>query len=255
MNFAQKAIDWAADLDVDVICMSWAIDFDAQDPTNHREKPLRAAIERAADKNILLFCANPDKGPGNSENKTYPYYLDKSRIFCIGAATKDGSPWPQIDPEDPSCNFYLPGVGLGLPVERAPKPQEMGRTPQEWHEHSGSSLSCALAAGLAGMILHCALASGKKAGDPEYKWLKTYDGMLSAFRGIDTDHGQRKWLPVRKLFGQVSNSTGIKDKKDFLRNVIVSNFLSGMPSNLKVSKGPQTEGEVLRRSTTMFSDA
>ncbi len=93
--------------------MSWAIERKAFTDKNEEQpevKALRDAISKAADHGILLFCANPDKGPGE-ENKTYPHTLS-TRIFCIGAASEDGKPWGKIGENAPS-DFYLPGVDLG----------------------------------------------------------------------------------------------------------------------------------------------
>jgi hypothetical protein len=130
--------------------MSWAIDKDGAVDTS-KERQLRDAIKMAADAGILLFCANPDKGEGNPDNRTYPWLLDSQRIFCIGAANQDGNRWAQIDSRDTSCNYYFPGVELGIQVVSTAK-KHLGEPPHEWHKHSGSSLACALATGLAAMV-------------------------------------------------------------------------------------------------------
>lgn len=197
-DFDTQAIEWAAEQNVDIISMSWAIDKKV--PEGVEVMALRNAIKTAADKNILLFCANPDKGQ-SEKNETYPWTMDTQRVFCIGAATEDGRPWPRIDPEDESCDFLIPGVDLGIPVESKLTNNNIDDPPNNWSTYSGSSLSCALAAGLAAMILHCTLVSGVRTTEERWTWLKGYGGMKEA---LDSIRGTAKsrWLPVHKVFGR-----------------------------------------------------
>jgi hypothetical protein len=232
--------------DVDIISMSWAID--EQDASlmqedklirRQREERLRQAIQLAADKDILLFCANPDKGAVYTKNKTYPWVLSQSgtsvNIFCIGAATQEKVSWPQISDKDDSCDYLLPGVNLGIQVEGTSS-KNTENPPEKWQQYSGSSLSCALAAGLAAMILHCALLSGEVTlGDPKWKWLRTAQGMRNAFTRIQLEGStdqttSSKWLPVRNLFRKVASqflSTSI-DTRDSLMRELVKKLLVGM---------------------------
>ncbi|KUI56352.1 Major intracellular serine protease [Cytospora mali] len=168
---AAEAIHWAVEEDVDIISMSWSIEKDTT--INSQAKPaelqLSEAINAAVNKHILLFCANPDKGKDFLENDTLPNSLNNN-IFCIGAATQDGVCWSRIDPEDRSCNYFLPGVELGIQVESKTR-KNPDDPPRQWRKHSGSSLSCALAAGLAAMILHCSLVSNTvEFGSEKWKW-------------------------------------------------------------------------------------
>ncbi|TFB02667.1 hypothetical protein CCMA1212_005148 [Trichoderma ghanense] len=191
-----EALEWAVEEEVDIISMSWAIDKDTTQNPNSvgLDQRLRKAIGDAVSKNILLFCANPDKGPSYINNDTYPKGLDTDHVFCVGAATQNGVRWSQIDSNDTSCNYFLPGVELGIQVESTTR-KTPDEPPQEWRKHSGSSLSCALAAGLAAMILHCSLVSGVAEFDtPKWKWLRSHDGMRMAFEKIQVER-TTGWLP------------------------------------------------------------
>jgi len=226
-----KAIEWAVESEVDVISMSWAIDEKPQASQGQEDpggRALRTAIGKAIDANILLFCAHPDKGPGEN-NTTYPKNLDIASIICIGAATSDGNPWGKIG--DSSANFYLPGVELGIPAETKDV-QRKNLPPERWHKSSGSSLSCALASGLAAMILHCArlVAVGYK----EWQYLKSAKGMKEALGRINAS--KNGWLPVRTVFGGsfLMRAVSAKDQKEALR-VLVERFLANMDPQAKLN--------------------
>ncbi|UKZ61339.1 uncharacterized protein TrAtP1_002605 [Trichoderma atroviride] len=222
-----EAIKWAVAEKVEIISMSWAIDEKDSDYQTTRMGELRNAIKLAADNNILLFCANPDKGVGFPDNKSYPKQLDTSRVFCIGAATQDGIRWDKIDGGDASCDYFLPGVELGFPVESSGA-RRVDEPPTVWETYNGSSLSCALAAGLAAMILHCAQVSGKTATDAEYTWLKSHRGMCSAFNSIHVT--PNKWLPVRRVFGHSSlSNTNTDALMKALREEVVARFFKDVP--------------------------
>ncbi|KAK4187371.1 hypothetical protein QBC35DRAFT_552243 [Podospora australis] len=228
-----QAILWAVRKKVDIISMSWAMDHDSN---VRREKPLREAITEAADNNILLFCANPDRGADHENNDTYPLYVDQQRITCVGAATHDGKAWEKIHSNDQSCQFLLPGVELGIPVETSPFGEHGGKTqekpPEEWQQCSGSSLSCALAAGLAAMVLNCALITGVEPTDldleSKWGWLKTATGMRSAFKSISEDNSEGKWLAVARLFGSIGATeaqSAMRDAKmEMLKTRVVDKF-------------------------------
>ncbi|KAL1869586.1 hypothetical protein Daus18300_005440 [Diaporthe australafricana] len=225
LDSASEAIEWAVRERVHVICMSWAIDN--TDSDKKKEQRLRKAITSAADENILLFCANPDRGEGYSENNTIPLRLDPARIFCIGAANQDGNPWARIATGDTSCDYYFPGVELGIQVVSSAK-KNRGEPPKEWRKHSGSSLACALATGLAAMILHSSLVSGTGPEDLKWKELKTRDGMNRAFKAIKVNQPtDSKWVPVRRIFGEVLKYSGSSTKiqMEKLREIVVAEFI------------------------------
>ncbi|KAL7931628.1 hypothetical protein V8C35DRAFT_309949 [Trichoderma chlorosporum] len=244
-----EAIKWAVEEKVDIISMSWAIDEKESDYQTKRMDALRDAIKLAADNNILLFCANPDKGAGFPENKSYPKQLDTNRVFCIGAATQDGIRWEKIDGGDTSCDYFLPGVELGFPVESSGT-RRVGEPPTVWETYNGSSLSCALAAGLAAMILYCAQVSGKNATEVEYNWLKSHGGMRQAFNSIHVT--SNKWLPVRRVFGhQTLLNTNKEARLKALREEVVARFFTNMP---RQQLGPEQAPGMLKKRTTMRED-
>jgi hypothetical protein len=214
---------------VDIISMSWSIDMKDSDPTTPRVDALRKAVTRAADAKILLFCTNPDKGIGY-ENKTYPFCLDTERVFCIGAA-KEGHPSSQIDPVNDKTDLYLPGVNIPFKVKSISDPSKgkTERPPERWDKYTGSSLSCALAAGLAAMILHCAKIS---ANDAELTWLKTSKGMREVFESLRT---QNRWIPVEKVFGHSSlvNAGDDRERSKALKEEVVETLLSPMPKIMR----------------------
>ncbi|XXH01221.1 hypothetical protein Hte_007575 [Hypoxylon texense] len=196
---AAEAIQWAVEEEVDIISMSWAIEKDTT-PGAGGDNRLHNAIWKALEQNILLFCANPDRGPSYGKNDTYPKVVDPTRVFCIGAATQDGIPWGRISAQDDSSDYILPGVELGIQVESTSR-KNQDDPPREWRKHSGSSLSCALATGLAAMILHCSLVTGvAKIDSPKWNGLRSHEGMRKAFQNIQFGQTGSKWLPVRRFF-------------------------------------------------------
>lgn len=223
--------------EVDIISMSWAID-PSDDTNDKRVKALRKAIELAAENNILLFCANPDRGPEYPHNSTYPKALvSDTTLFCIGAAKDDGSRWGKISVDDNSCDFFLPGVELGIGAESINR-KSVGKPPRQWRKHSGSSVSCALGAGLAAMVLHCTLVSGiVSRDDAKWNWLKTRGGMSEALRSINVDRrdsSKGQWLGVRRLFGEAVKSSldrGSSEMLKALQSNVVSKLVAGAPTN------------------------
>ncbi|CAK7214009.1 hypothetical protein SBRCBS47491_001994 [Sporothrix bragantina] len=260
-----KAIRWAIGKKVDIISMSWAIDDNVP---SEIKKSLSQAVRAALDSNILIFCANPDKGAEYGNNLTYPYHLEKEHIFCIGAAGRNGKRWDWIDAKDKSCTYLLPGVDLDIHVESKqpilpavsqPSPLAMQEMPtvnrvlRERCKQSGSSLACALASGLAAMILHCSRVAGATSRDIDY--LRTYDGMKSALDSLYPDNGasaaaagEGQWLPVSSLpsgrsFAHISSS----DKRRTVLNERVASFLENMPDDYIVTV--PSNGRVTRTPT------
>ncbi|KAK4083567.1 uncharacterized protein Triagg1_1229 [Trichoderma aggressivum f. europaeum] len=228
LDSVAQAIEWAVEQEVDIISMSWAIEKGSTPPY----KPLRDAIEKAVEKNIILFCANPDNGTGYIDNGTYPWSLDNAHIICVGAATQSGVRWNQIDAKDGSCKYFFPGVELGIQVETKQRRNPDG-PPREWRTHSGSSLSCALAAGLAAMILHCSLVTGVATfGSRKWEWLRSHKGICSAFDRIQVDKMASGWLPVRRFFGPVvANPSEDSDSKAQAIQSLIKDIFQGMPSH------------------------
>ena len=213
--------------------MSWALDPESGTNDKDAVAKLRSSLEKAGKRETPMFCANPDNGLGYKENKTYPYYAHPGYVFCIGAATSNGSRWRKIDPSDKSVHFYLPGVDLGIPAQ-ASNGEIKHQPPSKWEKYSGSSLSCALAAGLAAMILHVAKIS--QVTDDEWDWLRSREGMRKALERIEVTDD--RWLPVRRVFAIKSLHTGNDEaKKRALKNDVMRWILGGR----NVSAGKQAD--------------
>ncbi|KAL7821823.1 hypothetical protein V8C26DRAFT_391050 [Trichoderma gracile] len=247
-----EAIEWAVEEEVDIISMSWAIDKDTTLKSNSKDTDdrLRNAIGDAISKNILLFCANPDKGPSYGNNDTYPRGVDPDHVFCVGAATQDGVRWSQIDSSDDSCNYFLPGVELGIQVESTTR-KFSHEPPQEWRKHSGSSLSCALAAGLAAMILHCSLVSGVAEFDtPSWRWLRSHDGMRMAFEKIQVERTSG-WLPVRRFFEPaVKKLDSNNEEKSRAIIQLMRKIFTSMPAYIEEPQPESAPIKLMRQSTS-----
>ncbi|CAK7206066.1 hypothetical protein SEUCBS139899_008849 [Sporothrix eucalyptigena] len=265
-----KAIRWAISKKVDVISMSWAIDDNVP---SEIKKSLGRAIRAAIDSNILIFCANPDKGAEYGNNLTYPYHLEKEHIFCIGAAGRNGKRWDWIDAKDKSCTYLLPGVDLDIHVESKQPALSVINQPtclpsqdvapvsrilRERCKQSGSSLACALASGLAAMILHCSRVAG--ASSKEIDYLRTYDGMKSALDSLYPDNGasaaaagEGQWLPVSSLpsarsFAHISSTDKKRDALLERVNKFVENmpddYIMTVPSNGRVTRTPTLNSSI-----------
>ncbi|KAL7952202.1 hypothetical protein V8C34DRAFT_299870 [Trichoderma compactum] len=135
---ATEAINWAVARGVDIISMSWSIEAD------RRLDDLETALNNALEAKTILFCSATDQGrrPGH---KTYPAEIMKSTAnrIRVGASTGTGEKLTWVS--EPDTDFHLPGENV--------QPAE----PDQWLQGLpyGSSISTALAAGLAGVLLYC----------------------------------------------------------------------------------------------------
>lgn len=171
----------------------------------------------------------PDKGAGE-KNTTYPKAIHSDRVFSIGAATRDGNPWSKTGDERP--DFYFPGVELGIPTERVHHGRK-DRPPEKWHTYSGSFLSCALASGLAALVLYCATIVPREAKD--WAYLQTHEGMKTAFESMNVS--ENRWLPVGTLFGEASVLKALRnDDKKCVLDKIVDKFLRKRKLNATLAK-------------------
>ncbi|KAK6542308.1 hypothetical protein TWF694_006268 [Orbilia ellipsospora] len=175
---AAEAIEWAIDKGVDIISMSWSF---AANPSDTDKKSVKAAIHRAASKNILLFASMPDKGPDAKLNDYWPVGLDE--VIRIGSATLSGQ--RSLDNWSSESEFIFPGEDVALKTERADK---------EVNLVSGSSVSTALASGLAALVLFYMRAYVQlKPITPEMKdqlvaKAKSSAGMKAIFKALSPPH-------------------------------------------------------------------
>ncbi|CAN8104024.1 unnamed protein product [Discula destructiva] len=146
---AAAGVRAAIDKGVNIISMSWSVTADANN-TNEDIGALQNAILAAEREKILMFCSSSDGGQFLSD--TYPSHTNEDRVFCIGAANADGSPYSWAGPLE-KLHYILPGVDVvkQLPGRRSSRllKEKMVATQSE----TGSSVATALAAGLAAMII------------------------------------------------------------------------------------------------------
>ena len=141
-NFRQ-AIEYATKLRAHIISMSWTIK-PPSDPT--KKQAFDYAIHSALNEhNILIFCAASDHG--KSADRTYPH-ASNPNSFRIGAARSTGSLLDQVSDSD-GLSFLFPGHDVV--VDRAYEDAQL----REFEAHTGSSVACALATGLAALIIEC----------------------------------------------------------------------------------------------------
>ncbi|KAK6362730.1 hypothetical protein TWF730_000186 [Orbilia blumenaviensis] len=204
---AAAAIRWAVKCGVDIISMSWTIDFfenskpNGDTSTKSSAFPLgdlRNAINDAADKKILMFGAASDQG--SDSNICYP--AKSENVIAIGAATETGEmcTWVHHGQADFTCPGYQVPFKRGDGTPSSPQ--------------NGSSVATAIAAGLAGLILYCdRIASGKEDGR-----LKSKDGMFDAFCNMSSMAGDRRFPRVSEFFNversEVEHWTGYTEEED-----------------------------------------
>lgn len=127
-------MEWAIDWKADVICMSWSFKIITLNPDHTAFKNL---LDKAANKNILLFASMPDRGLEEQSKDRYP--LSHNKVIRIAAATQAGDISEQNLYHNPE--FLFPGEEIHLPGLTEPV--------------SGSSVATAIASGLAALILQC----------------------------------------------------------------------------------------------------
>lgn len=217
---AARAIRDAIILKVDIISISWTIrDLAASGQRTLSEQDteaiesLKAAINSAKEKGILIFCSASDDIKKKGVD-TLPYNQARDYIFRIGAADAYG--WSDKATEDQrTIDYFLPGNQVADDVN----PRLLLK--EELKYRDGSSVATALAAGLASLVLYIVnvmkvhyskqpqnLAKITRYGDQ----LRRRDGMKKAFDNIITDdnYKDKKFLPVWDLFG--SRAKDILDK-------------------------------------------
>ena len=139
--------------------MSWSIEA-AADENREELENLKQALAKAAEKNIILFCATSDKGNATPDN-LYPGCVPM--IISIGAATSTGEVSAIV--RSRNVQFIFPGEAVEIDGKK--------------NTADGSSIATALAAGMAAMLLHCA---DKVMPENVRKDYHTHAAILRAFR-------------------------------------------------------------------------
>ncbi|GLB00822.1 hypothetical protein AtubIFM57143_010187 [Aspergillus tubingensis] len=220
---------------VDIISMSWTVQ--ETDDNQSSIIALQDAIRAALDAKILLFGAASDKGAVTEIE--YPCSFDR-RIFRIGASTADGRVYgPSGNPQH--LSFIFPGHKIS---PRSPY-LEKG-LPIDSEEKSGSSISNALAAGLAALVLHC-IRLGVIQAEIETKLTgrcsstavrlsdlgkaRDFYGMRSIFRGMGLNEDNQRYIevwkrldgPARRLrspSGEIVDMTGLEIIAGLARDLV-----------------------------------
>ncbi|KAB2570885.1 hypothetical protein DBV05_g10459 [Lasiodiplodia theobromae] len=207
---AAKAVRAAVHQDVDIISMSWTIE---ETVSNMKSlKQLRAAINEAVEKNILLFCSANDQ---ISNDNSFPGLCTEKR-FKIGAATQYRKPTDSTG-EIP-VNFIMPGQNV---LRERPEQVPVDNC----HLLTGSSVATALASGLAALILHCvqfaALDTDGSITMDDFRKLKSHDEMQRAFDRIPRDIASKGKFHLVDLVFNVDAVVDKpeKEKRKFIQDV------------------------------------
>lgn len=205
---AARAIEDAITLRVDIISISWIISIlattDRESSYNQKEDAimaLRAAINHAKDRGILIFCSAPDDIK-NKDADTLPYSQAKGYIFRVGAP--DFYSWDDIATEDQrTIDCLVPGRVADEFDPRQPQNEVL-------RYDSGSSVATALAAGMASLILYMVnLTKIYYSDDPQNlermsrygDLLRSRDGMKRAFDNINTgNYYEERVLVLWRMF-------------------------------------------------------
>ena len=124
--------------------MSWTIE--KTDENKSDIDALEQAVQDAANKGILMFCAASDGGA--QSDRSFPARSLKQKLFKIGAATEEGSKWKWVG-NATNVDFIFPG-------HKVVKERYNEEGPiQSCSFLTGSSVATAIAAGLAALILDC----------------------------------------------------------------------------------------------------
>ncbi|EHK21284.1 uncharacterized protein TRIVIDRAFT_152938, partial [Trichoderma virens Gv29-8] len=221
---AAKAIEDAIIRKADIISMSWTIrklvGFNANSDVGiseeHKRSPelvamrkLHAAIEKAKSNSILMFCSAADdiKQLGR---ESLPFSAAPDCIFRIGAALSMGQRDPTSE-DVKTISYFFPGNQVA--DARNPRSSK----PVEYHD--GSSVSTALAAGLASLIIHCANVATMHDNDQKLtnlaSQLRKHRNMCIAFDNInEKEYADKKFLHVWRMFGDATTRINIVKGKD-----------------------------------------
>lgn len=133
--------------------MSWTVDS----PKGKTKAEFDKVLGKAEEKNILLFCSSPDQGDFSSDH--YPTAWGPDKVFRIGASQADGHAYSLVQRD--KVDYIFPGVD----VVRANNRHIRFRGLDDDKSFTGSSVSTALASGLAALVLWLAVIGAKYSLD------------------------------------------------------------------------------------------
>ncbi|KAI1129180.1 hypothetical protein F5Y10DRAFT_238742 [Nemania abortiva] len=210
---AAKAVRAAITKEVDIISMSWTVE--KTDNNTEDIKALEKEIGRAADEDILMFCASADQGA--YKDRTYPAATSTKNIFKIGAAEATGATLRSVGDEG-LVDFIFPGHQVVMEQVHDPKVKN-------YTALTGSSVATALAVGLAAVILYTVQLAevSKRSTDLRgYRSLKNHEGMRIAFSQIGTTkESNHKYITVWDRFTQVIKEANkhSSPKDDWIKHI------------------------------------
>jgi subtilisin family serine protease len=175
-----EGIKWAADMGVDLITMSLGAPVKVQQ--------VRKAIQYAAEKGVVTFCAAGNAG--NTKEIFYPAnYVETIAIGAIGEDFQRA----KFSNTGQNLDFMAPGVDIFSTV------------PDDWYATlSGTSMACPFAVGVAALVL-----SYVKKGKANYN-LKTADDYREIFKRYTTPINNKTYKDPRFYSG-----FGIIDPRKF----------------------------------------
>ncbi|QYT03243.1 Peptidase_S8 domain-containing protein [Trichoderma simmonsii] len=215
LESAINAINWAKEMGVNIISMSWSFKAKGEDYGVDEIANFKRTIAEAKADGILLFASLNDMEGVNIDDY-YPCGL--SDVFKIGSATKWGD---KASHSRTGSDFILPGKDISLPdIDGLMK------------EVSGSSIATAFAAGLAGLVLY-ALSTHLNIEDEveeslkmdRLKQAKSREGMNTIFNILS---GNRQGLKTNDVWVSLDDKFPEKpdkgdpgpDIKDFIKSIV-----------------------------------
>lgn len=257
---AANAIQGAIDLEANIISMSWSIRNKSQPPVPvsvartisdsvvgelstgmatlkiggqrammKEESPMKAletAVDHATTQGMHMFCSATDDIQ-NGAMDFLPYQRGLNHIFRIGAATAQGERDPQAEDEK-NTDYFFPGNQVADAVNP--------RSERQVKYHDGSSVSTALATGLASLIMYlarvmCAYYAHREDKAEVHRFeewadkLQLRNNMRQAFDNINhVDWPNKKFLPVWTVFEERSKEIikcrSLDDKMNVLDDLV-----------------------------------
>jgi hypothetical protein len=178
---------------VDIISISWVVRF--WELHDEDKSPLALAIQRAVDRNILVFCSTADVGPQSGQN-AWPVNL--RNVIAVSASDRLGHPRLESDHD-----VHVMFEGDNVPAEGPKYLHKDKKLGSLTNSASGSSVSTALAAGLGSLCLFLARMANDSATDAELFHQRI--AMLVVFRAMQGSESDKVIMTSHlfKGFGRV----------------------------------------------------
>lgn len=194
-------------MEVDIISMSWTIEKSEENEEKKKALiDLDDALEEAAKKDILMFCAARDEGLENPKQVPYPAASRTKNIMIIGAAGPSGTISAWVNPN--AIHFLFPGIDL-----RSARPDWM---PPEMPTVDGSSTATALASGLAALLLMILAKDTTGAWDPAATRGR-HQKINNILDGVKND---KNYVQVWDLFDEFTKNSKTEGDSVVLQNMV-----------------------------------